>query len=114
MAETLIIAAATSLLTACLTWLVAWWVYRRHLQARFEQQLLQAQEAFERRVQSGVKAAGEELLPAFREQVTLGFQDAIKGTATAGLVEDSARMVSRSAEVLEDGMKSLFGVKPKR
>ena len=119
MAQMLLIAATTALLTAALTaaltWLLAWWLYRQRLRDQLQRQLLEAQEEFERRVQAGVKAAGEELLPAFREQVALGFKDAIRESAPMDLVEDSAKIVSRSAKLLEDGVKSLFGVKsPKR
>lgn len=109
MAHTLLLIAVTATLSAAVTWLVAWWLFRTRIQPRLDARLLEMQDEFERRVQAGVGAAGKELLPEFRKQVALGFGDAMRESATAGLVEDSAKIVSRSAELFEDGIKSLFG-----
>ena len=76
-----------------------------------EERMRVAQEEFERRVHAGVLAAGRELLPAFREQVNKGFQDALR-ESTGSLVADPAKAVSRSADLLEGGLRSIFGFKP--
>jgi hypothetical protein len=104
---------ATSILSSALTLLFARWYYLRHLKPALDVELLQLQEAFEQRVKRGVRAAGEELLPAFREHVALGFEDALKKSVTAGLVEDTAKVVTRGAGLLEEGL-GLFGLKPRK
>lgn len=102
---------ASALLGALLTLglaLLAWhWWGARRLDAK----LAQVQDEFERHVKAGVLAAGEELLPALREQVRLGFEDALKGSKVAGLAEGTAKVVAGSADLLVDGLGNLFGLK---
>lgn len=104
----------TGLLSAVLTWILAAWLYRSRLQAQFDQRLAEIQAEFEQRVKAGVLAAGQELLPALREQVKLGFQDAIRQTQTGELVESYAGVVNQSAEVLSARLGGLFGFKPRK
>lgn len=104
----------TALLTALLTWCAAWWMYRQRLEGALQAQLESIQSEFEARVRAGVLAAGEELLPAFREQVKLGFQDALKETQTGELVESYAGVVNRGADLLASRLGNLFGLKPKK
>jgi hypothetical protein len=104
----------TALLSAGLTWLLAWALYRMRLHAETERLLAEVQTEFEARVKSGVLAAGQELLPAFREQVKLGFQDALRETQTGAMVEGYASAVNRSADLLANRIGGLFGVKPPR
>jgi len=103
----------TALASSGLTLALAWLAYRGWAQPRLEMQLLLLQDAFEQRVRSGVLAAGRELLPALREQVKLGFQDALKDSHAAGIAEGTAKIVSGSAELLADRLTDLFGLKKK-
>ena len=69
-------------------------------------------EEFERWVESGAMAAGERLLPRFREQVTAGFKEALRDAARGEHVEESVRAVARSgADLLEEGLRVLLGRK---
>jgi len=104
---------ATALASSALTLALGWLAYRGWAQARLEAQLVALQDAFELRVKSGVLAAGRELLPALREQVKLGFQDALKDSHAAGIAEGTAKIVSGSAELLTDSLNNLFGLKKK-
>jgi hypothetical protein len=104
---------ATALGSSVLTLALAWLAYRGWVQQRLEAQVLLLQDTFEQRVRSGVLAAGRELLPALREQVKLGFQDALKDSHAAGIAEGTAKIVSGSAELLADSVNNLFGLKKK-
>jgi hypothetical protein len=64
-------------------------------------------------VRAGVLAAGTDLLPALREHVKLGFQDALKGSAAAGIAEGTAKIVSGSTDLVTDALSNLFGLKKK-
>lgn len=89
---------------------VAWRLWgARALDAK----LASVQDEFERHAKAGVLAAGQELLPALREQVRLGFEDALRGSKVAGLAEGTAKVVAGSADLLVDGLGNLFGLKKK-
>ena len=103
----------TALASSVLTLGLGWLAYRAWAQPRLDAELLRIQEAFEQRVRSGVLAAGHELLPALREQVKLGFQDALKDSHAAGIAEGAAKVVTGSADLLADGLGNLFGLKKK-
>ena len=102
-------ARAGSLLTLGIAWL---W-YRVWGERQLDARLVAIQEEFERHVKRGVLAAGEELLPALREQVKLGFQDALKGSHAATVAEGTAKIVTGSTDLLVDGLSNLFGLKKK-
>ena len=104
----------TALLSAALTWVAAYWYYTRKLSKELDRTLEDIQTQFEQRVKSGVLAAGEELLPAFREQVKLGFQDALRETQTGAMVEGYASAVNKSADILANRIGGMFGLKPRR
>lgn len=114
MAWALAVVVATGVLSAALTWLVAGWIYRNRLQAALDQRLLEVQAEFEARVRAGVLAAGQELLPQLREQVKLGFQDAIRQSQTGELVESYAGVVNLGADALSQRLGGLFGFKPRK
>jgi len=105
--------AATALASSVLTLLLGVGVFRLWIRPRAENELLRIQDAFEQRVRSGVLAAGRELLPALREQVKLGFQDALKDSHAAGIAEGTAKIVTGSTDMLVDGLSNLFGLKKK-
>lgn len=105
---------ATGLVSALLTWAMAAWLYRNRLEAELDRRLAEIQVEFEARVKAGVLAAGHELLPALREQVKLGFQDALRQTQTGELVESYAGVVNQGAEVLSQRLGGLFGLKPRK
>lgn len=104
---------ATAFSSSVFTLVLAYLLYRLWGEKRLDAELLAMQEEFEQRVKSGVLAAGEELLPAFREQVALGFTDALKASHTAGLMEDTAKRVAAGTGLLEKSFGNLFGVKPR-
>jgi hypothetical protein len=105
----IVAALASSALTLALGWLG----YRAWAQPRLDAELLRLQDAFEQRVRSGVLSAGRELLPALREQVKLGFQDALKDSHAAGIAEGTAKIVAGSTDLVVDGLSNLFGLKKK-
>lgn len=92
---------------------LAWLWYRLWGARRLDAALVRIQAEFEQHVKRGVLAAGEELLPAFREQVKLGFQDALKDSHAATVAEGTARLVAGSADLLADRLGNLFGLKKK-
>ena len=92
---------------------LAWGVYRVWGRAQLDAELVKIQAEFERHVKRGVLEAGEQLLPAFREQVRLGFQDALKQSHAAGIAEGTAKIVSGSTELVMDSLSNLFGLKKK-
>lgn len=102
----------TALLSAALTWVVAYWYYKQRLARELHTMLEDIQAEFEQRVKAGVLAAGEELLPAFREQVKLGFQDALRGTQTGEMVESYASAVNFGTELISRRLSGLLGGKP--
>jgi hypothetical protein len=115
MIEAGLIVVFTSLLSSLLTWLIAYVVFRTHLERRLDAQVARLQAEFEARVKNGVKAAGEELLPVLREQVKLGFMDAVNQSTAAGLMEETARVVSTGAGLVESGLNAILGLgKPKK
>ena len=92
---------------------LAWIAYRIWGRPALEAELAQIQDEFEKRVRKGVLEAGEQLLPAFREQVALGFRDALKGSHAAGIAEGTAKIVTGSTDLLVDSLSNLFGLKKK-
>lgn len=103
-----------ALLAAGFTWALAWWFYTRRIAPQLQTTLEQIQAEFEQRVKRGVLAAGEELLPHLREQVRLGFQDALKQTQTGEMVESYASVVNKGADLIANSVGALFGIKPKK
>jgi hypothetical protein len=110
----------TALLSSIVTWGLAYVLYRQRLEAELDRRLAQIQAEFEERVKSGVRAAALELLPDLREQVKLGFIDAMTQSRAAGLVEDTAKVFSAGAGLgaglFETGVNALLGLtkSPKR
>ena len=104
----------TALLSAVLTWAAAYWYYKQRVATELEKTLEEIQSEFEQRVKAGVLAAGEELLPALREQVKLGFQDALRETQTGAMVEGYASAVNKSADILANRLGGMFGLKSRK
>ena len=104
----------TALCSALFTGALALLWYRLYLRGELEAELRKMEEEFERRVTAGALAAGEALLPKFREQVSLGFQDALAKSHAAGLVEGAAGAVNIGTNILGAGLASFLGVKPKK
>jgi hypothetical protein len=102
-------ALSSSMLTLALGWLA----YRVWVRPQLDAELVRIQAEFERHVKRGVIEAGEQLLPAFREQVRLGFQDALKQSHAAGIAEGTAKIVAGSTELVMDSLSNLFGLKKK-
>jgi hypothetical protein len=105
---------ASALLSSALTLALAYALYRFWGERRLDAELLQIQKEFESHVKSGVLAAGRELLPEFRKEVTAGFQDALQQSRAAGLAEDAAKVVTGAAGILGSGLENLFGLRPKK
>lgn len=113
MTSTLMWIAVAALASSALTLALGWLAYRTWAQPRLDAELLKLQDTFEQRVRAGVLAAGRELLPALREQVKLGFQDALKDSHAAGIAEGTAKIVSGSTDLLVDSVSNLLGLKKK-
>jgi hypothetical protein len=103
----------TALASSALTLGLGMLAWRAWAQPRLQLELIGIQDAFEQRVRAGVLAAGHELLPALREHVKLGFQDALKGSHAAGIAEGTAKIVSGSTDLVTDALSNLFGLKKK-
>ncbi|HYQ91773.1 MAG TPA: hypothetical protein VES89_06785 [Candidatus Competibacteraceae bacterium] len=91
---------ATALLSSVLTLLLtlAWW--RVFLKARLEAELEALANRLRERVKEGVTAAGQELLPAFRQEVEAGFRDALTGGNAANLIDKTAGTALRTGVAL--------------
>ncbi|HEX4896157.1 MAG TPA: hypothetical protein VFV11_07490 [Solimonas sp.] len=100
----------TAVLSSLFTWGLAWLYFRHRLQARLEAETQRLLAEFETRVHAGVLRAGRELLPELRAEVREGFLDALKGSPTAGLVEDAAGAVKTGADLV-GGLASMLGLK---
>lgn len=100
----------TALLSSLFTWGLAWWYYQRRLRAELEAETRRLLAEFESRVQAGVLRAGRELLPEFRNEVREGFLEALRGSQTAGLVEEAAGAVKTGADLV-GGLASMLGLK---
>lgn len=110
--ETMIVVTATALLSSVLTLLIAYVFYRKRIEPALEARMGRVQDEFEQRVQRGVTNTGQELLPAFRQEVANGFRDALQGITADRLGEGTARAMSRGADLFEKGLRGLFGVPP--
>jgi hypothetical protein len=104
---------AIALASSALTLGAAVAFYHAWISARLDAQLARIQAEFEQHVKRGVLAAGEELLPRFREQVALGFADVLKSSHAAGIAEGTAKIVAGSTDLLVDGLSNLFGLRKK-
>ena len=104
----------STLVSSALTLALAYAFYRVWGERKLDAELREIQNEFESRVRSGVLAAGRELLPELRKEVTAGFQDALQQSRAAGLAEDAAKVVTGAAGLLESGFGNLFGLKPRK
>jgi len=103
--QILITAAVSAVITITLAALLYWLILR----PRLEKQLQEMAQEIEARVKSGVEAAGQEMLPAFRTQVREGFMEGVSQWPSSEF-----RNVTRTgAEIVEDGLNTLFGRRPK-
>lgn len=100
----------TAVLSSLFTWGLAWLFYERRLRAALESRTQALLADFEARVHAGVVRAGRELLPEFRSEVREGFVEALRGSQTAGLVEDAAGAVKSGADLV-GGLASMLGLK---
>ena len=98
-----LVAAAT---TSALTWIIAYGFYRARLSRQLEQLREELAGEVEERVRRGALAAGEELLPKFRSEVTAGFRDALQGVVRGDVAKSMAR---QGAEFVGDSLEALFG-----
>jgi hypothetical protein len=109
----LITLMTAAVLGGLVTLVLAWLWYRIWGERRLDARLVQVQGEFERHVKQGVLAAGHELLPSLREQVRLGFEDALKGSHAANIAEGTAKIVAGSTDLLVDSLSNLFGLRKK-
>lgn len=113
MVHDVMLVVMTALMSSVVTLLLSYLLYRRYIEPRLDRQLQQIQAEFEARVKAGVQEAGMELLPDLRQQVKLGFTDALSESHTAGLVEETAKVMSvgkdLGAGIVETGLNALFG-----
>lgn len=111
LAMIMLTALVSSLTTVVLIGLILRW--------RGDQWLAEAQrsagEALELRVRDGAVAAGEELLPRFRAEVTQGFVDALKKAPTREVAGDTLNTLAQSGtDAVMSGLDSLFKSRPVR
>lgn len=104
---------AAALAGGVVSLVLAYLAYRLWGESRIEAALVRIEAQFEQRVRQGVIAAGEQLLPKFREQVAQGFRDALKDSHAAGIAEGTAKIVSGSTELVVESLSNLFGLKKK-
>lgn len=113
MLHDILLVVLTAFLSSAVTLSLAYVLFRRYWEPELDRRLNQIQAEFEARVKSGVYAAGQELLPDFREHVKQGFVDALSQSHTAGLVEETAKVMSVGkdigAGIVETGLNALFG-----
>jgi len=109
MLHDVILALATALISSVITLFLAYLYYRWHVEPLLDQRLAEIQTELEARVRTGVYAAGTELLPDFRQQVKLGFSDALADSHTAGLVEETAKVMSVGKDLGVGFVETLFG-----
>lgn len=107
----LALALTTALLSSVMTWCVAYLLYRARMHAQIRQLRLELAEELEERVRRGALAAGEELLPEFRREVTEGFREAMRGVARGDMAKEMART---GAEIVGGSLDTLFGAAKKR
>lgn len=98
-----VFAILTAVMSSAMTLLVLWWLYRRRAQKPLEAKLNQVADVIQQRVREGVTEAGEELMPDFRRNVALGFQDAVTTMSTP------QGMAKTGADIVEEGLSVLFG-----
>ena len=104
---------ASAVLGGATALVLAWLWYRLWGERQLDARLVVIQAEFEQHVKRGVLAAGQELLPSLREQVRLGFEDALKGSHAANIAEGTAKIVAGSTDLLVDSLSNLFGLKKK-
>ncbi|MEN8718889.1 MAG: hypothetical protein ABF296_01355 [Oceanococcaceae bacterium] len=104
-------ALASSLTTVVLVGVILHWRGDRWLAATQRS----AGEELERRVREGAVAAGEELLPRFRAEVTQGFVDALKKAPSSEVAGDALNTLAQSgADAVMSGLDSLLKPRPAR
>jgi len=101
----------TALLSSICTLGLAYWIIRRHLTHRLEEEIEAASELIREKVEEGLEEAGRELLPEFREEVREGFKQAMVDTMTGDLIDQTARRVVQKSSGIVGNL--LFG-KPKQ
>ena len=104
----LVLALMTALFSSLLTWCVAYAFYRARLSAQLETLRDELAQEVEERVRRGAIAAGDELLPRFRQEVTEGFREAMRGVARGDVAREMAKT---GAEMVGGSLDSLFGNK---
>lgn len=114
MAGYVVFGLAVAVLSSVVTLVIAQAVYRRVWQPQLEARLLLLQQQFEEHVRRGVLAAGQELLPAFRQNVADGFRDALRDLPPVAVAGDAAKVVGGAADLLGAGLQNLFGLKPRK
>lgn len=102
------VALLAALFTSAITWCVAYAFYRARLSTQLEVLREELAVEVENRVRLGAMAAGQELLPDFRQAVTEGFRDAMRGVARGDVAREMART---GAEIVGGSLDSLFGTK---
>lgn len=99
----------TAAVSAVTTLALAACVYQLLMLPALEKRLALAAEEIEARVQHGVETAGENLLPAFRSHVRDGFLDAMSQWPAS----EFRNATRTGAEILEEGLSSIFGRRKK-
>lgn len=101
-----LVSLLSAALTSLLTWVLAWAFYRARLASQLDVLREQLASEVEARVRQGALDAGQELLPEFKQAVTEGFMDAMRGMARGEMAKTFAKT---GAEIVGGSLDSLFG-----
>jgi len=108
--NTVMLIVTTAVATSATTLAFAYVLYAVHVRAELDARLLAVQDEFEKRVKAGVLAAGRELLPELRREVSEGFRDVLKASHAAGIAEGTAKVVTGSTDLLVSSLSNLLGL----
>ncbi len=104
MQQIVLIVIFTAVTTSVAMLTVGYLVYVKKLKPDLEARLGKVGDEVEERVRAGVLSAGQELLPEFRDKVTEGFTRALAEWPAS----EVTRMARTGANLVEDGLNSLF------
>lgn len=95
---------ATAVLSAVCTLGVVWWIYARRLRPRIEEDL-----------EKKIARLEDELGQLIRARVRQGVLDAVASLPSTNVLRETQRtVVKTAADLLEGGLASLWGEKPKK
>ena len=108
--QNIILALATALLSSLFTLIILFLVYKFLLQKKLEGKQEDIAEVLKGKLKEGVKEAGIELLPKFRDEVRKGFNEAMTDAVSGNLIDSSAKEVAKKGtNIMGKGLDILLG-----